>query len=147
MPHFVAKKRCFYEGQMYPKGTVVEFFQPVSAQSWEAMDEEGKELLFNPEDVNEQAEFINDSENEFTKLKVTHELLLNELEDWKQRVSSTEQERDTARQSVTALQKENETLARSAEASTAMQGKVAALKQMVADNENKSVLEKAIIEL
>lgn len=147
MPHFVAKKRCFYDGQMCEKGKVMEFFQPVSAQSWDAMDEEGKALLIYPEEAKESPEAVEVSSDEFEKLKVTHELLLIDFDSQRERISTIEQERDVALQSVAELRKENDSLAKSAEAATAVQAQIANLKKLVADNENKSVLEEAITAL
>lgn len=147
MPHFVAKKRCFYDGQMCEKGQVVEFFQPVSAQSWGAMDEEGKALLIYPEDAKERPEAVEFFSDELEGLKVIHKVLLADFENQKERISTIEQERDTALQSVTELQNENKSLAKAAEDATAQQVSIAELKQMVKDKENKDVLEEAIVKL
>ncbi|KAF1077662.1 hypothetical protein [Halodesulfovibrio sp. MK-HDV] len=147
MPHFVAKKRCFYDGQMCEKGQVVEFFQPVSAQSWGAMDEEGKTLLVYPEDAKKSPEAVEVFSDEFEVLKVTHEVLFADFESQKERVSIIEQERDIALQSVAELQNENKSLAKAAEDATAQLVSIAELKQMVKDKENKDVLEEAIVKL
>lgn len=147
MPHFVAKKRCFYDGEMCEKGQVVEFFQPVSAQSWDAMDEEGKALLVYPEDAKKSPKAVEVFSEEFNELKVIHEVLLEDFESQKERISTIEQERDIALQSVTELQNENKSLAKAAEDATAQQVSIAELKQMVKDKENKDVLEEAIVKL
>ncbi|OBQ46212.1 hypothetical protein [Halodesulfovibrio spirochaetisodalis] len=144
MPLFTAKKRCFYGGEIYEKGAVEKFSESVSAASWEAMDEEGKELLVHPKqpEVKEDNQLV--SGEELAELQGVHEVLLTDFTEQGKRLKAVELERDTALESAVSLKQENEALAKSAEVATALQAQVANLKKLVADNENKSVLEEAI---
>lgn len=147
MPTFMAKRDCFYNGRLYEEGQTAEFYEEVSARSWEAMDSEAQALLMYPEESKPKREEASDTQNSGTALADLQEqynALLGDFAQQQNRIIALEGERDTALQSVTELRLENDALVKSAEAATILQGKVADLKQMVKDNENKSVLEKAI---
>ncbi|MEZ6852110.1 hypothetical protein [Halodesulfovibrio aestuarii] len=147
MPHFRAKKRCQYGGNVYDKNAVEQFFTPISAQSWEAMDAEGEELLIYPDEPKTKNDEVQISGLELAELQglysaVVADLATERAEGQKIKVQLEELEDDFG-----VLKVENDTLAKAAEAATELQQKVAALKKMVADNENKSVLEEAITAL
>ena len=116
MPYFTAKKRCFYNGAMHEKGAVAEFFEPVSAESWEPMDEDGQELLVHPEGGEQKADAVTVSGEKFAELQGVHESFLADFNRQQERIMAIEQERDNAINSVLVLQKENESLAKSGEA-------------------------------
>lgn len=153
MPLFRAKKRCQYGGKIYEKNAVAEFFEPVSAQSWDAMDEEGKELLVYPEnekpieDGNPEADGVLFSGEEFAELQGIYNALVDDFNNQQESFIALEHKYDAAAQSVSDLRAENDTLAKAAEGATAQQAAIQKLKQMVTDNENKSVLEEAITKL
>lgn len=144
MPYFTAKKRCFYNGVMHEKGAVTEFFESVSAESWEPMDEEGHELLVFPEGSEEKPELVTVSGDEFAELQGLYNAAVADLDVERESVQKLKVQLEELEDDFGVLKVESEHLASAAESATAMQVKVANLKKLVAGNENKSVLEEAI---
>lgn len=155
MPYFRAKKRCQYGGNVYDKNAVEQFSTPVSAQSWEAMDEEGEELLIYPENTGpdegkgkdsgkSEADEVLISGEEFAELQGLYDAALVDLGTQRTELKELKVKLEEGEGDLAALLVENDKLAKAAEGATALQGKISALKQKVKDNENKSVLEEAI---
>ncbi|MCT4626974.1 hypothetical protein [Halodesulfovibrio sp.] len=145
MPYFRAKKRCQYGGTVYDEGAVVEHFEPVSAQSWEPMDDEGKNLLMYPEEQPEEKDdAVQVSGTEFAELQGLYNAALADLEAERVDVANLKASLEEVEDALGVLKVENNNLAKAAEAATALQTQIAHLKKLVADNENKPVIEEAI---
>ena len=147
MPKFRAKARCFYGGEVHEKGAVVEHFEPVSAQSWEAMGSKGEELLIYPDEPEGKDEEVQVSGEEFAELQGVYNAALADLSAERAEVEKLKGQVEELEDDLGVLKIENDNLAEAAEAATELQQKATALKKMVADNENKSVLEDAISNL
>lgn len=144
MPLFRAKKRCQYGGNVYDKNAVEEFFEPVSAQSWEPMDDEGKELLLYLDEPESKDEEVLVAGSELAELQGLYNAALADLTTERAEGQKLKEQLEELADDFGVLKVENDNLAKAAEAATELQQKAAALKKMVADNENKSVLEDAI---
>ena len=145
MPLLRAKKRCQYGGTVYEKNAVVEHVEPVSAQSWEAMDDEGKNLLIYPdEQPDRKDDDVQVSGKDYAELQGLYNAVLADLDGERIEVKELKESLEELQDDFSALKVENHTLAKAAESATELQQKATALKKMVADNENKPVLEEAI---